>query len=97
MVFKEILNDFYLDMLFEKYDENYLLSFDREKFLEIYKLFRKYNFYFIDDIVLYYLEIFNLEKEIVERKIKELNKLYGNDYVYIIGNDITKLSYFLEN
>lgn len=97
MFFKEILNDFYLDMLFEKYDENYLLSFDREKFLEIYKLFRKYNFYFIDDIVLYYLEIFNLEKEIVERKIKELNKLYGNDYVYIIGNDITKLSYFLEN
>lgn len=95
MFFHEILDDTKYELLFETYDKKYLLNFNQTNFLEIYKLLRKYNFYFIDDIILYYLEIFELDKEIVEKKIKELEKLYGKDFVYVIGEDLTKLEHIL--
>lgn len=95
MFFHEILDDTNYELLFETYNEEYLLNFDQTNFLEIYKILRKYNFYFLDDIILYYLEIFELDKEIVKKKIEELEKLYGKDFVYVIGEDLTKLEYFL--
>lgn len=95
MFFHEMLDDTNYELLFETYNNDYLLNFDQTNFLEIYKLLRKYNFYFLDDIILYYLEIFELDKEIVKKKIEELEKLYGKDFVYVIGEDLTKLEYFL--
>lgn len=95
MFFHEILDDTNYELLFETYNNDYLLNFNQTNFLEIYKLLRKYNFYFLDDIILYYLEIFELDKEIVKKKIEELEKLYGKDFVYVIGENLTKLEYFL--
>lgn len=95
MFFHKILDDTMYELLFETYNKEYLLSFNKTNFLEIYKLLRKYNFYYINDIILYYLEIFELDKEVVEKKIKELEKLYGKDFVYTIGKDISKLEFFL--
>lgn len=95
MFFHKILDDTMYELLFETYNKEYLLSFNKTNFLEIYKLLREYNFYYINDIILYYLEIFELDKEVVEKKIKELEKLYGKDFVYTIGKDISKLEFFL--
>lgn len=95
MFFHDVLDDVYYELLFENYEEKYLLNFNKTKFLEIYKIFREYNFYFIDDIILYYLEIFELDKNIVKKKLKELESIYGKNFVYLIGDDLSKIEYIL--
>ena len=61
----------------------------------IYKLLKEYHFYYINDIILNYIEIFSLDKEEVEQKIKELKEKFGNNYVYLIGDDMRALDYIL--
>lgn len=59
-------------------------------------LFKKYKFYFIDDIILRYLEIFDMDEEIVEDKIKNLKEKLGEKFIYIIGNDLRYLDEILD-
>lgn len=68
---------------------------DEDNFKEIYKLLKEYHFYYINDIILNYIEIFSLDKEEVEQKIKELKEKFGNNYVYLIGDDMRALDYIL--
>ena len=48
-------------------------------------------FYYIDDIIINYLEIFKLDCEFVENKINKLKDILGDNYIYIIGNDLRYL------
>ena len=57
---------------------------------------KKYNFYFIDDIILNYLEIFSMEAIEVEEKILELKDKLGDKFNYIIGIDMRYLESILE-
>ena len=77
------------------YDYDYLMTFDEDNFLLIYKLFKSYNFYFIDDIVLKYLELFKLDVNYINLKILELKEKLGDNFVYIIGNDMNYLNELL--
>ena len=56
MFIKKYLNDIKYKLLFDVYDLDYIYSLDEENFCKIYNLFKMYDFYFIDDIVLNYLE-----------------------------------------
>lgn len=91
MFLEKYLSKFYFDLVLDNYKEFYLKSLDENNFIKIYELLRKYNFYFIDDIILNYLEIFTLNIEEVEEKILELKYLLGDNFVYIIGNDMRYL------
>ncbi len=95
MFLEKYLDDFYYNMVVENYDYNYLEGLDEDNFKEIYKLLKEYHFYYINDIILNYIEIFSLDKEEVEQKIKELKEKFGNNYVYLIGDDMRALDYIL--
>lgn len=95
MFLEKYLDDFYYNMVVENYDYNYLEGLDEDNFKEIYKLLKEYHFYYINDIILNYIEIFSLDKEEVEQKIKELKEKFGNNYVYLIGDDMQALDYIL--
>lgn len=47
MFYSKYLDDYYLEELFNNYDINYLKSIDEEKFIKVYNVFKKYNFYFM--------------------------------------------------
>ena len=91
MFLEKYLSEVKFNLLLDTYEEFYLNDLDEEKFLEIYNLFKKYNFYFFDDIILNYLEIFFMNKEEVENKLLELKAKLGDKFNYKIGNDMRYL------
>ena len=96
MFIDKYLNNVKLKLLYDVYDSEYINSLDEANFIRIYEVFRKYKFYFIDDIILNYLEIFMLDSWLVENKILELIDKLGSKYKYIIGSDIRYLESILE-
>ena len=91
MFLNKYVNDVYLDMIYSNYNNDYLNSLDENNFIEIYNLFKKYNFYFINDIILNYLEIFEMSYDDVDNGINKLRDKLGENFVYIIGNNMTCL------
>lgn len=95
MFLEKYVNKFYLDLIYYNYDEGYLNSLDESNFLSIYKLLKENKFYFIDDIILKYLEIFQMEYEEVYNGLINLKNKLGENFVYIIGNDMSYLEEIL--
>lgn len=95
MFIEKYLNNTKLNLLYDVYELEYINNLDEENFSKVYEVFRQYKFYFIDDIILNYLEIFKLNPSIVERKILELIKELGSKYNYIIGDNLTLLEKIL--
>ena len=96
MFIEKYLSEFNYQQLLEKYDYDFLDSLKEQDFLEIYSLFIKYNFYFVEDIIVNYYEIFMQDKDFVEKRILLLKDKLGENYNYIIGNDLTYLDWILE-
>ena len=96
MFLKKYLSESKFNLLLNIYEEFYLNDLDENNFIEIYNLFKKYNFYFVDDIILNYLEIFSMEPIEVEEKILELKDKLDDKFNYIIGIDMRYLETILE-
>lgn len=96
MFLEKYVNNFYYDQILDNYDEIYLNSLDEQQFLNVYKLLVEYKFYFIEDIILKYLEIFELDYEVVKEKLDNLNEKLGNNFIYIIGNNMNYLNEILK-
>ena len=84
MFLEKYVNSTYYNMILNNYNNEYLNSLD------------EYKFYFIDDIVLKYLEIFDMDEDDVEEKINFLHEKLGDRYIYIIGNDLRYLDEILD-
>ena len=97
MFLEKYVSNFYYEQIIDNYEEWYLNTLDEENFLKIYNLFKEYNFYFIEDIILNYLEIFEMDFDEVEDKLIELKDLLGDNFVYIIGNDMKYLNKIIED
>ncbi len=93
MFLDKYLNEFYLDLIYSNYDNDYLNCLDENNFIQIYNIFKKYNFYFINDIVINYLEIFDCNPVYVENAIKEILKFYD---IKEIGKNMTLLEKILD-
>jgi len=91
MFLEKYLKEFYYNQVIDTYNKEYLDTLDEKNLLEIYQLLVKFNFYFIDDIILKYLEIFEMDFDEVYRKLTKLKEKLGEDYNYIIGNKMTYL------
>lgn len=87
----EILSSNKLKLLYNKYNDYYIDGIDYDNLISIYNLFKKYQFYYIDDIIVNYLEIFEKDYDYVENKILELKEELGNNFAFIIGNDMRYL------
>ena len=95
MFLNKYINEFYLNLIYDNYEEDFINSLDEENFIKISNLFKNNNFYFINDIYLNYLEIFNLDYEEVFNKLEILKNKLGNNYNYIIGNDMRYLEFLI--
>ena len=91
MFLRKYLNEFDFELLLEQYEEDYLITLDEKKFLEIYNLFIENNFYFVNDVIIKYLEIFSLDKDIVSGGLSKLKENLGTHFVYLIGDDMRHL------
>ena len=96
MFIERYLNKTKFKLLCDVYDIEYISNLAEDNFNKVYEVFKKYNFYFITDIILNYLEIFELDSILVERKILELIKELGSKYTYIIGEDLRYLERIME-
>lgn len=97
MFLRNYLNEFNYGLLYSNYDEEYIESIDEEHFNNVYSLLCKYHFYFIRDIIVNYLEIFELELDKIEKTILDLKNKLGDKFVYVIGNDMRYLNAFFED
>ena len=95
MFLSKYVNDVYYEMILDEYDDGYLSTLDEEQFKKIYDLFREYGFTYIEDIILRYLEIFEMEYEEVKEKLEDLKMELGDDFVYIVGNNLSLLDKIL--
>lgn len=97
MFLEKYLDGFYYNMVLDNYEYEYLKTLDEDNFKEVYNLLMKYNFYFINDIILNYIEIFELDTKLLEEKINILKEELGDNYIYIIGNNMRYLEVLLES
>ena len=96
MFLDKYLDNFYYDLVYDNYDSSYLEGLDENNFVSVYNVFSKYNFYFINDIILNYMELFEMEPNDLEKGILKLKEKLGNDFVYIIGNDMKYLNEIID-
>ena len=92
MFLDKYLDNFYYDLVYDNYDSSYLEGLEENNFRDVYNIFSKYNFYFINDIILNYIELFEMDPIEIENEIIKLKEKLGNDFVYIIGNDMKYLN-----
>ncbi len=97
MFIKKYLSQYNYEQLREKYDDWFIDSLNEEQFLKIYTIFRKYNFYFIEDIIVSYYEIFMQDEDFIIQRMPLLKNKLGNNFNYIIGNNMQYLDYFLDD
>lgn len=97
MFLEKYLDEFYYNMVLDNYEYEYLKILDEDNFKEVYNLLKKYNFYFINDIILNYIEIFELDTKLLEEKLNILKEELGDNYIYIIGNNMRYLEVLLES
>lgn len=91
MIIAQYLDSVKQELIREVYDEEFLRSIDSENFLEVYRIFEKYGFYFIDDIILNDLELFLEDPSKIESGILKLKEELGPDFVKKIGIDMRYL------
>lgn len=96
MFLDKYLDNFYYGLVYDNYDSSYLESLDENNFVNVYNVFSKYNFYFINDIILNYMELFEMEPNNVEKGILKLREKLGNYFIYIIGNDMKYLNEIID-
>lgn len=88
MFLENYLDEFYYNQIIDNYDYDYLCSLDYNNFKQVYNILVRYNFDYIEDIILRYIELFELEAKYVEDSINRLINILGSNYVRIIGNDM---------
>ena len=96
MFLNKYLNYTYLDLIYSNYEEDYINLLDEENFNKIYILLKKYKFYFIDDIILNYLELFEIEEKYVEYAICRIKSVLGDNFVEQIGKNMTIIDKIIE-
>lgn len=97
MFLEKYLDNFYYNKVIDNYDYDYLSSLDIKNFNEIYDVLIKYKFDYIQEIILNYLDLFELDSKYVENNIKELISNLGDDYVRIIGKDMRYFILIIDN
>lgn len=96
MFLEKYLNSTYLDIVYNNYEEFYLNSLDEENFYKVYMLLKQYNFYFIEDIILNYLELFEIDVEYVENAILDVKSVLKEDFVNKIGKNMEIIDKIIE-
>ena len=96
MFLEKYLKPFDFEIIYDNYEEFYINSLDEENFKRIYNLLKEKGFYFLEDIICNYLELFEMEEEYVKKAIDEISLVLGEDYVFKIGKNMLILDKIIE-
>ena len=96
MFLDKYLNSTYLDLVYSNYDEDYINTIEQDNFNRVYNILKNNNFYFIEDIIINYLELFEIEDKYVDRSILDIKSILGDDYVKKIGSNMTLIDKVIE-
>ncbi len=96
MFLNKYLNSIYLDLVYSNYEEDFIALLDEDNFNKVYMLLKNNNFYFIDDIILNYLELFEIEEKYVQLAIADIKSILGYDFVEQIGRNMTLINKIIE-
>lgn len=86
--FNKYLDEYYLKLLYNNYEDYYLKSIDEDNFNKVYNLLKDDNFKCINDLVVYYLEAFDIEPKYIELAINNAKNTIGDNYQDKISNDL---------
>ena len=96
MFLEKYLNPTYLHLVYNNYEDFYLKSLDEENFYKVYMLLKQNNFYFIEDIILNYLELFEIDVGYVENAILDVKAVLKEDFVNKIGKNMEIIDKIIE-
>ena len=96
MFLEKYLNSTYLELVYSNYEEDYINLLDKDNFNKVYVLLKINNFYFIDDIILNYLELFEIEEKYVQLAISDIKLALGDDFVRLIGKNMTLIDKIID-
>ncbi len=96
MFLDKYLNSTYLDLVYSNYEESYINLLDEDNFNKVYMLLKNNNFYFLDDVILNYLELFEIEARYVQLAITKFKNILGEDFVKQIGKNMTLINKIIE-
>ena len=96
MFLHKYLNSLYLDLVYSNYEVDYINSIDEDNFNKVYVLLKNNNFYYIDDIILNYLELFKIDEKYIYYAICDIKSIIGNNFVQIIGKNMTLIDKLIE-
>lgn len=97
MFLNKYLNNFCLNLVYDNYDEEFIVSLNENNFVKIYNLLLKEGFYFIEDIIINYLELFIVDETDLEKALLVYKNKYGPSYPAYIGQNMTVLSDILKS
>ena len=92
MFLKNYINDFYYNQVLKNYDLKFLENLNELKFLQVFVVLKKFNCYFIEDVILKYLEIFTIDSDEVYLGLSSLKNKLGENFMYEIGMNMTYLN-----
>lgn len=96
MFLEKYLNSTYIGLLYSNYEEDYINLLDEDNFNKVYMLLKNNNFYFIDDIILNYLELFEIEEKFINLAITDIKSILGDNFVEKIGKNMTLIDKIIE-
>lgn len=96
MFLEKYLNSTYLDLVYSNYEEEYINLLDEDNFKKVYTLLINNKFYFIDDIILNYLELFEIEEKYVELAIRDIKLILKDNFAKKIGKNMTLIDKIIE-
>ena len=88
MFLDKYLDDLRLKILYTNYNEDYLNSLEESSFEEVYTLLKEKGFYYTQDIILNYLELFTIDKKYVEKSLNEIASLIKDNYIEYLGKNM---------
>ncbi len=89
MFLDKYLDDLRLKILYTNYNEDYLNSLEESSFEEVYTLLKEKGFYYTNDIILNYLELFTIDKKYVEKSLNEISHLVKENYIEYLGKNMS--------
>lgn len=96
MFLDKYLNSTYLYLIYDNYDESYINILDENNFNNVYILLKNSGFYFIEDIILNYLELFEIDIRYVELALRDMKEVIGEDYASKIGKNLTLINKIID-
>lgn len=96
MFLEKYIDSTYVEMIYDNYENSYINSLDERNFLLVYNLLKGKGFYFIDDIALNYLELFELKRDNVEKALNTLKEIIGKNYIKEIGHNMILVNKIIE-